>query len=121
MNKSEEIQRYDEFVASLPENSYLRPWLAGIREQVAADIRNDIFPSSTPRESYENAENIRKEARETARTSIDLAKAEAERILDAAHKRAKEMQDYAESQAEATRQSLRDDIYRLRNALSNVA
>ena len=43
MTKQQEIDAFRKFIGSIPQESYLRPWLDEIAAQVEADIRND-FP-----------------------------------------------------------------------------
>jgi len=45
MTKQEEIDSLKTYTASLPKDSYLRPWLEDVLPQVETDIRND-FPVS---------------------------------------------------------------------------
>ena len=43
MTKQQEIDAFRKFTGSIPQESYLRPWLDEIAAQIEADIRND-FP-----------------------------------------------------------------------------
>lgn len=121
MTKAEEMQRYDEFLRTMPEDSYLRPWLTMIRDGVAKDVSNDIIPQVSPRETYQQCQL----EVELARKGIEQARQEAQRqavgIIEDAHKKAKAINDLAERQAESTRRELRGDIARLSQALSAVA
>jgi hypothetical protein len=45
MTKAEEINVVKNFTASLPADSYLRPWLESVLPEIEADIRSD-FPVS---------------------------------------------------------------------------
>jgi hypothetical protein len=89
MTKAEEMQRYDEFVRKLPQDSYLRPWLAGIRDHVETDLRNDIIPEHSPREIYRECQQIRNEAAASIRKDLDRKRADAHRIIADAKAEAK--------------------------------
>jgi hypothetical protein len=45
MTKAEELNAVKNFTASLPTDSYLRPWLESVLPEIEADIRSD-FPVS---------------------------------------------------------------------------
>ncbi len=121
MTKAEEMQRYDAFVASLPQDSYLRPWLRDIRDQVATDLRNDIIPEMTPREAYAQCIQARKEAAAHIRRDLDRKRQDAARIIAEATAKAASITARVEQDAEATRRELQDDIFRLRHALNALA
>lgn len=121
MTKLEEMKRYDAFVASLPEDSYLRPWLTDIRESIETDLRCDVIP-------YRSMKSAREEAKiHEAYTLDNIARREAasrrhaQAIIDAAKATADATAKAAERAAEWTRQELRDDLARLRSAINSVA
>jgi hypothetical protein len=67
MTKAQEMVLFDEFAAKFPRDSYLGPWLRGIREQVASDIRNDFSPmAKMPAEAYREAKLILADAKNDA-------------------------------------------------------
>lgn len=80
MTKADEITTLDHFIQALGPDSYLGPWLAGMRDSVAWDIRNDVMP--TP--------NIQDTRRECS-ALVAAAKAEAEQV------RAEGRRQYAEA------------------------
>ena len=121
MTKAEEMQRYDQFVKSLPEDSYLRPWLKGIRDLVETDLRNDIFPEFTPSECWEESRKIIQDGERRAKTLLETAESKAATLMADATAKAATITERAEANAEATRRELRDDIHRLRHALNAVA
>jgi hypothetical protein len=45
MTKQQEIAALRAFAESLPENTYLRPWLLDVLPIVERDINSDLFPS----------------------------------------------------------------------------
>ena len=121
MTKAEEMQRYDEFVRKLPQDSYLRPWLEAIRDEVEKDLRCDIFPSQTPRETYERCRILHQETASFIRKQLERKRADAARIIADARKQAEETINSACNNARITRDSLQSDIHRLRRALDEVA
>ena len=86
MTKQQEIDTLSAFIQSLPQDSYLRPWLEYALPDVTQDIKNDIFPTATPSEARRQAMEIltlaKKEAAET--------KANAQREADKLAKQASE-------------------------------
>jgi hypothetical protein len=121
MTKSEEMQRYDEFLRTLPQDSYLKPWLTDIRDQVETDLRNDIIPELTPRETYHQCQQLRKEADIAISKEKDQASMLSDRLLAAARNEAKRITDAAEAEAEEIRRTFRSQLHTLSRALSAVA
>ena len=104
MTKQHEMDLYDEFTAKLGHDSYLGPWLAGMRESVFADIRNDFAPAPlAPSVAYTRAARI-----------VEVAKAEAERLL--AH-----AQTNASARAQAANDQVAAVLARGRRWLSEAA
>lgn len=86
MTKTEEIAALQQFVGSLPQNSYLWPWLTEVMGEVMADIRNDVMIAPSIRDTRQRCEAMREEARQHAEQIVSAAKAEAQRIQqDARH------------------------------------
>lgn len=121
MTKLQEMKRYDDFVASLPVDSYLRPWLTEIRDEVARDIRNDIIPYLSMKDARENANAYLAAANEGIARREENARRHAQAIIDQAKAAADTVTKAAERSAEWTRQSLRDDLARLRSAINSIA
>jgi cell division septum initiation protein DivIVA len=121
MTKAEEMQRYDDFVRKLPQDSYLRPWLAEIRDEVEADLRCDIFPSHTPRETQARCRILHQDTASFIRKQLDRKRADAHRIIAEAKAEAKRITEQAERDAERIRNEIGGDIIRLRRALDAVA
>ena len=107
MTKTEEIARFASLISAFPVDSYIRPWLLSIREQVEADIRGDIFPSVTPAETRALLAAETQRATERAAEIIATAQEKAARI-------AKDAESYA--------QTVRDRLtYERRRVLSAIA
>jgi cell division septum initiation protein DivIVA len=121
MTKAEEMQRYDEFVRKMPQDSYLRPWLETIREEVERDLRCDIFPSQTPRETHERCRKLHLETASFIRKQLDRKRTDAARIIADAKKEAERITDAARSEVEQIRSEFRSQVYQLRYALEDVA
>ncbi len=88
ISKQAEMQRLDAFIASLPEDSYLRPWLTTERDAIESDLRNDTFPERRPSQVWEHCQRLKLEAETAARQVTEQATREADSILSAARSRA---------------------------------
>lgn len=121
MAKAVEMERYDAFLRSLPQDSYLRPWLSSIRDSVRADIANDIIPEVTLHETFHQCQAAHQAARKWAAQCHADAERRAAGIIEEAQKKAKAINDLAERQADTTRRELQGDIARLRHSLSAFA
>ena len=92
MTKQSELEALREFIARLPEDSYLRPWLSSVLPEIECDIRSDfvLSPSlaQTRRQCVaeladaraEAAEIVKRGTAEAAETKR-LALAESDRIM----------------------------------------
>ncbi len=97
MTKTEEIARFASLISAFPADSYIRPWLMSIREQVEADIRGDIFPTQTPADTRAMmAEEINR-ARDQAAGMIDTATIRAAAIVKTAETEAANIRARMES------------------------
>lgn len=83
MTKSEEISHFEQFIASLPCASYLRPWLESIKESVIRDIRNDFLIEKTTAEVRQEQELLIKSAREEAERIMQKAQEQAAKLTRA--------------------------------------
>lgn len=88
MTKSQEITAFSKFTASLPSDSYLRPWLESIFDEIKTDITNDIFPTATPADSRRLAREIETSAKKLFEEIEEHAKRCAADIISAAQKQA---------------------------------
>ena len=121
MTKQDELDSLDAFIASLPADTYLRPWLTQVRHEVARCIRGDIFPDVSLAETAarvieEKAAIDRYETAAKGRIS-----SHAESIIAQAKRTAATVKAAACADAERTRNYLSDSIHGLRRALSEVA
>lgn len=100
MTKQQEIEALRQFAASLPADTYLRPWLESILPSVESDIRSDIYPVVTPAD-----------ARRAHDERVAAAQAKADEILNRANDYAaatmKEARQMKERAASHVRQALR--------------
>lgn len=106
MTKSEEISHFEQFIASLPHASYLRPWLESIKESVIRDIRNDFLIEKTTAEVRQEQELLIKSARE-----------EAERIMRKAQEQAAKLTRATEQKTADTISLARRRLYEALNTL----
>jgi len=81
MTKANEIAKLEEFTASIPRDSYLRPWLEDVLPQVRADIHNDFCVSPSVTETRQRAETILTEATRQAAEIVAKAKTFQDLIL----------------------------------------
>jgi hypothetical protein len=81
MTKQQEITALDAFIAKLGPNSYLGPWMADQRESIVADIHSDlpVAPLSLGG-AWRKADQIVRDARESAKVITDTASTNAERL-----------------------------------------
>jgi hypothetical protein len=89
MTKQQEIDALKAFAESLPENTYLRPWLRDVLPIVERDITSDHFPApflpaEWKRERMDAAEHQAKRVRDEAFTHTYLTNQEAKRVRDEA-------------------------------------
>ena len=106
MTKSEEISHFEQFIASLPRASYLRPWLESIKESVIRDIHNDFLIEKTTTEVRQEQELLIKSARE-----------EAERIMQKAQEQAAKLTRATEQKTADTISLARRRLYEALNTL----
>jgi len=87
MTKAQEIAKLEEFIKSIPRDSYLRPWLEDVLPQVRADILNDFCVSPSVTETRQRAEVILAEARQQAAEIVAQAQKNAEGVMTLARQR----------------------------------
>lgn len=80
MTKQAELEALDRFTASLPADSYLRPWLESIRPEVEHDIRCDFPIAASVKETRRQCEVMLTEARQQAAAITRQAHHEAQQI-----------------------------------------
>jgi hypothetical protein len=105
MTKADEIRLLDKTIKAFGDDSYIGPWLAGVRSQIVADITNDVA-LPTLDELY----TARREAHEIR----EAAKREADAIRATAH-------DKAAESLEAARETIRQARAYARQTLERLA
>lgn len=86
MTKRDELAVLDKAISELGADSYLGPWLAESRAEVAQAIKSDMFPVCS------------------WKAAIAQAAEQAQAILEQAHKEAEAIKLAAEREAKSTRQ-----------------
>jgi hypothetical protein len=91
MTKQQEIAALRAFAESLPENTYLRPWLLDVLPIVERDITSDHFPSpfnpsDWKRERMESAGHQAQHIINQANTGVFLTNQECKRMRDEAER-----------------------------------
>jgi cell division septum initiation protein DivIVA len=87
MTKAQEIAKLEEFMQSIPRDSYLRPWLEDVLPQVRADILNDFCVSPSVTETRQRAEVILNEARQQAADIVARAEKNAADVMTLARQK----------------------------------
>jgi cell division septum initiation protein DivIVA len=121
MTKAEEMKQYRAFASSYPEDSYLGKWLRDNADLIEVDIRNDHFPTLTPRESHSHGQKIIAEANASAKRTTDIAKSEADRILADAKKTAAQLIAQAERECSSITRSFQSELRSLQSKLQSFA
>lgn len=88
MSKNQELQRLDQFIASLPKDSYLRPWLEDVRPQVESEIRSDFPVSPSLFATRVDCDALKAGTKSNCEAQLAAARREAEKIEKAACDRA---------------------------------
>lgn len=107
MTKDQELRALEAFIASLPQNTYLRPWLAAVLPEVRAALRQDILPQETvigPAACYDaiaqarsQAGTIVLDAKQLAKEMLEQARLDAQEFRTASKKdAAKELRKLAD-------------------------
>ena len=121
MTKDQEITALSNFIQSMPEDSYIRPWLADILPSIESDLRGDMIPFISPRDVMKEAVKHRAEYQERLaelhaekERQYEIANLESKRIIQSSLDRAEEIERTA-------RQRLSGDIARLQQALNSLS
>ena len=80
MTKAEEIAALARFTSSIPEDSYLRPWLESVLPEVAADIRNDFPVSPSLPATRRECDRVLADTKRHCEGVLQRAQADADRI-----------------------------------------
>jgi len=84
MTKADELRILDRAIAALTAESYLGPWLAGVRAEVAQQVRADFVPTLWPSQAEAEARETIQAANDRAVDLLTQAEAQAARIVGAA-------------------------------------
>ena len=121
MTKEQEITALSNFIESLPDESYLKPWLTDILPSIESDLRGDIIPFISPRDLLHEANKYRAERKAELEElhaekerQYEIANLESKRIIQASMDRAEQIEKVA-------RQRLAGDIARLQQALDALS
>jgi hypothetical protein len=95
MTKQQEIEAYHNFIRSLPEASYIRPWLTEVAVEVETLIRSDIVPDLSPRRAQLAALDLRQKSLAEAKEIIGSAENDAARIRSVAQQSIRLTRDQA--------------------------
>jgi hypothetical protein len=106
MTKAQEIQAYHAFIQSLPEASYIRPWLAEISVEVEAIIRSDLPIELSPRKAQLDALEIRQKSLADAKEIITCASDAADKVKSEAFRQA----DILRANAKSSLRRIADSI-----------
>jgi cell division septum initiation protein DivIVA len=115
MTKAQEIEALKKFKDSIPQQSYLRPWLEEIFSEVAADIKNDYPISPTVTKSHEMAKDIIGRAQTSAGEILNAAEQKAAKIVADAEAEAKSLKEQAHSFVSSVGAVLSSSAQRLYN------
>ena len=106
MTKAQEIKSLRDFADSLPDDSYLKPWVTQVIPEIERDITSDFMPSVS-------LTQCRREAEYAAEGIILEAKVKAERILkDAEAEQKRVKNELANAQARFLH-GLREAAYKM--------
>jgi cell division septum initiation protein DivIVA len=106
MTKAQEIDIIQDAIQKLGDDSYIGPWLKSVVAEVEQSIRSDFFPTILPSETQKQCAEMRKEASQHAKHTIELAEA----------KRSEIVKD-AETKAEIIRINIRRDLEKALNII----
>jgi len=89
MTKAAELAIVDEAIGKLGRDSYLGPWLASVRHELADCIRSDYYPAPMlPWEAYREAERIQQATAQQAAETKALAEKRSAEIVGKARQQA---------------------------------
>lgn len=121
MNKQQELAALDSFIASLPPDTYLGPWLSQVRHEVESCLRSDIFPEVSLKETGARMQETIRQANANAEAIKSNAVRHCESITRHHKELAAKVEKAAANYAEFIRAEIRDDVNRLSTALRSVA
>jgi hypothetical protein len=84
MTKSQELELFRNLVSAFPDDSYIGEWLRQVDAEVESNLRSDIIPMISLRDSTRQCEAIVANANQRAASIVRQAEAQAESIVIAA-------------------------------------
>jgi hypothetical protein len=121
MTKAQEIAALAKFIQSLPADTYLRPWLTEVKNEVDRCITSDFFPDVSLEATSIRMKVLLEEAGTSATRIKENARFHCEAIIRHQKIVAESIDKSASANAEAIRREIRDDVHRLRTVLRDVA
>ena len=95
LTKAQEIDILLRTITELGPDSYLASWLNSVVDEVRNDLRNDIFPTSSPRETRQRCDGLLSNCRTDCANQLAAAKKDADRIREQATRTSLEIRAYA--------------------------
>jgi len=81
MTKSQELELFRNLVSAFPDDSYIGEWLRQVDAEVESNLRSDIIPMISLRDSTRQCEAIVANANQRAASIVRQAEAQAESIV----------------------------------------
>ena len=106
MTKNQEIETLSAFIQSLPQDSYLRPWLEYALPDITQDIRNDIYPTATPSEARKQAMQILALAKKDAAETRASAQKDADKLAKQASETIESARNYGRQIAKRAQEAV---------------
>lgn len=114
MDKKTELAVLDVAIAQLGAESYLGPWLSGIRLELEALLRADVLPEITVGGALLQAREIVSKAKLEAEAKTAKASTEGQAIISAARAKAEEFERTALRERMALAASLEETARKIR-------
>ena len=105
-SKDQEIQILRSAITELGANTYLGPWLAAIVDEVAGDLRNDVFPCRTLRDTQAECALQTEATARLCREHKEQVRKECDQLLDAARATARAIMAHSADQLRAALREL---------------
>ncbi len=121
MDKATELARLDSFIATLPDDTYLKPWLRQVRGEIETLIRGDIIPYVSLKDARDQVTTMLAEAHAGISRTEENAKRHAQSIIESAKTEAAKIEKSCSTHIEYIRREFNDDVIRLRKVLNNIA
>ena len=93
MTKQQEIEAIRGFIATLPVDSYIRPWLDNVLPEVESEIRNDFMVSPSLRATRLQCDALLADTQAQCQEMLAKAKAQFERIMKTTNDESQRVRD----------------------------